>query len=54
MEEALDGVNLVLHNATVLDLEFDPPNNVVSMSLSVTTAPKTGPTPARARLRLSP
>ena len=54
MRAPLDGLNFVLHDASVLDLELDPPSHVASMALAVTTAPKAGPTPVRARLRLSP
>jgi hypothetical protein len=53
MGAPLDGLNFVLHDASVLDIELDPPNHVASLLLAVTTAPKTGPTPVRARLKLS-
>lgn len=53
MRAPLDGLNFVLHDASVLDVKLDPPSHVASLSLAVTTAPKTGPTPVRARLRLS-
>jgi len=50
----LDGLNFLLHGATVLGLELDTQNYVAKISLQITTVPKTGPAPVRAALTLGP
>jgi hypothetical protein len=50
----LEGLNYLLHGATVLGLELDPSNHVATISLQITTAPKAGPVPVRSTLRLMP
>jgi hypothetical protein len=50
----LEGLNFLLHGASVLGLELDPPNRLTAISLKVTTVPKRGPAVTLAKLRLEP
>ena len=50
----LEGLNYLLHGATVRGLELDPSNHVASISLEISTVPKTGPVAVRSTLRLIP
>jgi hypothetical protein len=50
----LQGLNHLLHGATILGLELDPAGHAATLSLQITTAPKAGPLPVRGELRLDP
>jgi hypothetical protein len=50
--QELKGLNYLLHGATIHGLELDPSNRVVTISLQVTTVPKTGPVPVMSALKL--